>query len=295
MTPAFPIDWKESGDELKQLGWAFPARELRVRTAIDSQKRTAKKPDEDNAGGALFAWEMIHPFDDAKKPVAWRARIDLTEVKDRTKTGQVLARVLARLSFVSKTKARCEVGVVPVDDAETAQIEGEKLILVLQTPALLVDPRFQGVEGVALSGALSAVDMLALYQAAWSEISGGSLELSHHFATQSLSGGNYLYHQFQKKKGSNTPYDPFLLTDAGSVFVFDVKHAENAKQKLEYWLNGGLDLPGWAKNRFGDIWKHNPYLPQNGFGEIAVHAAPFARPDSQSIQLAVPILKKLAS
>jgi hypothetical protein len=290
VAPEFPIDWKERCDVLGQLDWAHPARELRVRTAIDSTSRTAERGDPDGEGGKLFAWEMIHPFADGetKPPIVWRTRIDLAGVTDRLAVAQDLAKVLAQLSFVGKTKMRCAVAVVPITTADSAPEinNGDTLRLVLQTPALLADPRFQELDGVPRSGAISAADMLKLYQSAWSELSGNGLKLIHHFARQFLAGGNYLAHRFQKNK----PYNPWLLTDAGSVFVFKVINSENAKTKLATWLSAGMPLPAWAKQTFGDKWNENPYRPENGFGEIAVHVPEFATPATDSFTLADPIL-----
>jgi len=297
VAPTFPVDWKEHGDALKQLDWASSARELRVRTAIDSVKRTADHGKTGNEG-ALFAWEMVHPFaaDAAKTAITWRTRIDLSKVTNAKATAEALAKVLVWLGFVSKTKAFCEVLVKPVLKAEeTPELKTEEpLFLVLHTSALLADPRFQDVRDVPRHGALTAAEMLTLYRNVWSELSGDSLVLRHHFAQQHLAGGNHLYHYFQSKRKPNLPYDPWLLTDAGSVFVFTVRDAAKAREKLTTWLAGGLALPDWAKKRFGDGWKQNPYRPENGFGEVAVHASPFAQPESRSISLATPILPSMS-
>jgi len=193
---------------------------------------------------------------------------------------------------VSKTKARCRVGVTSIaktEDPPDLQ-DGQTFTLVLKTPALLADPRFPKVKKDSQFGALSAAEMLSFYKAVWSELSGNSLELSHHFARQFLAGGSYLAHRFQKKKNPNGPYDPWLLTDGGSVFVFKVTNAVTAKEKLQEWFATGLPLPDWAKDRLGDDWKHNPYLRQNGFGEVAVHRPDFATPKAPPVILADSIL-----
>ncbi len=295
VAPTFPIDWKEHGDVLEKLGWAFPARELRVRTAIDSEKRTARRQSDENAGGALFAWEMVHPFDEDENRIAWRTRIDLGEVTDKKGVVEALAKVLPYLSFVSKTKARCKVEATACDAPESLPADhdfGKQFALLLRTPALLIDPRFQ--DGAkAKSGALSARETFDLYAAFWKEVSGGALELSHHFASQSVAGGNYLAKRFQGKLGGNKPYDPYLLTDAGSVFVFRVKDPDTARTKVNEWLKSGLPLPGWAKQRFGETWEKNPFIPNNGFGEVSLHQPEFPAPKTQLITLADPILPKM--
>lgn len=278
MAPAFPIDWKDFG-ELAQLGWASPARQLRVRTAIDSEKRTADRGAGEE-GGLLFAMEVVHP---ATEPggtaVVWRGRIDVSAVADPRQTAPQLALVLARLGYLSKTKVRCEVDCTFVTQRTSVGVPGQSLVLTLQTPALLADPRFSGQASHPESGAISAADMTGLYREVWHELSCGSLELRHAFAQQYLAGGEYLARRFQYGKS----YDPWLLTVAGSVFVFEVKDSSAAQAKLESWVRSGLPIPNAVRARFGAAWNENPYRPENGFGEITEHASPFQAPPATSI------------
>ena len=263
-----------------------------MRTAIDSRRRRADQGKAE-AGlepeGKLFAWEMIHPFTRDGKPVVWRSRVDLAGIDepDRAMVAEQLGGLLRVLSFVSKTKAACEVTVTPIDPAPAASPDSDgpglpdpSVAIVLQTPALLCDPRFQDLAGVPKSGALGLDDLHRLYAAVWEsrEFAEGALELSHFFASQSLAGGEYLHHRFRQGR----PYNPWLLTDAGSVFVFSVKDAVKARGLLDTWVHRGLPLPAWAVNAWGGGWRTNPFLPENGFGEIAVHtphpAAPVPEP-----------------
>lgn len=289
VAPAFPVDWKSDSEERGLLGWAAPARELRVRTKIDGEKRTADRGT-DAAAGGLFAVEMVHPrLGDRKTFVVWRTRIDLGGTTDAGASAQALASVLCRLGYVGKTKARCEVNVAPVGAADAVESVASPLVLTLQTPALLADPRFPGTGNGAKSGALAADVMLQEYRAVWDALSGGALRLRHHFARQRLAGGEHLWRRFQGQKA----YDPFLLTEAGSVFVFDVVDGEQAKTQLQSWLAAGLPVPEGLKQRFGDDWRRNPYRPENGFGEVAVHATPFASAAPEEIRpvwVADPIL-----
>jgi len=230
--------------------------------------------------GKLFAWEMVHPFtiDETgnEKPVVWRSRVDLAGVneQDRAEVAQQLAELLSVLSFVSKTKAACDVeveAVLPGDSQILGSLELEAsdstVALVLQTPTLLCDPRFQDVNGIPKSGALGLEELHKLYAAAWLQLSEGALCLKHFFASQSLAGGEYLHRRFRKGK----PYTPWLLTDAGSVFVFEVKNAEGAKTKLSEWIEKGLPLPAWGEGPWQSDWRRNPFVRENGFGEIAIH------------------------
>lgn len=270
--PSFSLDWKDKDwTRFEQsIGVVHPARELRVRTKIDSQKRTADRGSGTATdGGKLFAWETVHPFLADGTPCLWNARIDLTALEDqnrRDKIAELLRTVLANLGFVSKTKALCPASVRKgTPDSHTIN-SAQPLLLDLVTPALLVDPRWQ--KGTA--GHTSSADLLDLYQEAWSKLSGQSLELTHFFARQQLLGGEQAERTFLKHKA----YNPWLLTSAGSVFSFTVKDPDTAQRKLDEWLRQGLGMPDWAtQENIGTTWRTNPYLRENGFGEIAIHAA----------------------
>lgn len=274
LSPAFLLDWKGKDFEKANAacGRHSPSRELRVRTSIDSRKRTVDRGENDE-GGKLFAWELIHPEadDDANTPLVWHGAIDLSAVKnaeERAAVAHQLDSLLADLGFVSKTKAHCPTLVAAAEaEAASSLSTNSPLHLVLQTPALLVDPRFQNLPGLPTHGAVDATAMTALYRQVWHDLSGGNLELTHHFSRQQLAGGPYLAARYQKGKA----YNPWLLTTEGSVFAFKVINAEKAAACLTVWLETGLPLPQWAEDKWGDSWRTNPFLPQNGFGEIAVH------------------------
>jgi hypothetical protein len=276
IAPAFSGDWKPSAWKIANVAHHRhdPERELRVRTAIDYEKRTAKRTTqgpngEEVEGGSLFAWEVIHPSD-GTNDLLWHSKIDLSAIQEPAQQQTILDQlqpILAHLGFLSKTKAsaNCTLTENPATDEPKL---GGTVALVLQTPALLADPRHQ----TQSFGAISAPEMLKHYQAAWNDLSGDSLALTHFFAQQKLAGGGYLSRRFKKRKDSKD-FNPFLLTTEGSVFVFEVKDAAKAKTTLKTWLAQNLPLPEWAKEAHGSTWEHHPYLPQNGFGEIAIHTS----------------------
>lgn len=102
-------DWKVAvWDEVETiLGIVHPARELRVRTAIDSVNRRANKGE--GEGGKLFAWEVVHPWTESGVPLVWRTVIDLKKIPENDCKAVVekLAELFSQLGFVSKTKAIC--------------------------------------------------------------------------------------------------------------------------------------------------------------------------------------------
>jgi CRISPR/Cas system CSM-associated protein Csm3 (group 7 of RAMP superfamily) len=259
LAPEFDIDWKDNSDVRKDFGWDEPRTELRVRTSIDSATRRTREHE-------LFAYEMVLPNEHY-----WVASIEfglIPELERRQVNIQLRSLLSYGIPNIGKTKAKAKVDfandIKPKFSSDTTPIDGKKWIITLQTPALLCDP-------VLLNETSDMTDLYEAYDAAWNDISSGTLKLTErgYFARQSLAG-RYLNMRFQKNK----PYNPFLLTDAGSVFVLEsTGDLTAAKQCIDRWLHYGLDLPNWAKrpDRYGGDWKTNPFLPIDGFGEIAVN------------------------
>lgn len=264
--PEFSIDWKEDSDVKERFGWPHLARELRVRTAINREK--LRHQDE-----ALFAYEMIVPGGHC-----WLAHVDASGVEDAKERSQVLDQLAAVLEpgllGLGKSKIAVKSIIQPAGAVENAHDIGRiddrlgvdgKLVITLQTPALLLDPQ-------PLAKHSDAATLFKGYFEAWRELS-PSLELDHFFARQILSGGRYQHGRFQVGKN----YRPWLLTVAGSVFVFKI-NKEGMESKLKTWLTGGLPLPpsvcmayGLVQDDIDTQWKNCPFIPQNGFGEIAIN------------------------
>lgn len=262
--PSFFLDWKESGDVTGKFGWPDVTKELRVRTALDSSKRKSK--DEQ-----LFAYEMIVPAG-----LVWLADVDLSRVKSgddghknaelrNTVKFQLIDVLLHGLQGFGKTKTTADIAVsAAIPKQQTKPIKDGCYIITLQTAAILCKPD-------DLNEKSGAAEIEKEYRAVWSELSGNTLELDNYFARQSLAGGYYLHKRFQDGKD----YSPWLLTDAGSVFVLKATGQGDAATKIMEWLQQGLPLPNWAKEKYSksgkndeDHWKNCPYIPENGYGEI---------------------------
>ncbi len=245
LAPQFDIDWKTREDIDERFGWPKRERELRVRTAI--QADTLRASDE-----KLFAYELISP-----KGLEWLGSADLSRVPSdaRAEVAQQLGALLEQgLASFGKTKTSAKVSWKdhrPRFESRKAPIKGEWRIS-LTTPALLCE-----ASDITRSTG-SADELFAAYQKRWSALSKGRLTLKRFFARQSLAGGYYLYRRFQ------TPgaYQPWLLTNAGSVFV--LTGAADCEDLIKDWLAKGLDVPGAT-------WKTCPFIPENGYGEIAVN------------------------
>ena len=268
--PAFQIDWKgdDWGRAKRELALVPPARELRVRTQIETGKRRALDQ-------ALFAYRML-----AARARDGKGGIDeyewLTEFGFDSIDGQKQALVKAQLAAllgryglpgVGKLKTRCQASRVAVERPVAAKKHEGVFIVTLQTPALLCDV---AEIGPGLS------DSSEIYANYWQEASQDSFELDRErfYAAQDLAGGGYLWRQFSAER----MYRPYVLTRAGSTFVLKPTGRGNTEERLAIWRRSGLPVARKVREHFGlggdaSDWKHCPYVPENGFGEIAVDPA----------------------
>ena len=261
--PSFSVDWKSGDDVLSAFGWPNLKKDMRVRTAICFETRRAKEEQ-------LFAYETIVP-----DGCQWLGTVDLSHVpaSDRKNVSRCLQTHLAGgLAFLGKTKAEAEVTVgtdygsaIPSDMNCLRQDGRPFWAITLQTSALLCNPQWESD--------LDPVDpgwLLSAYGDSFADLSSKKLKLIRLFAEQELAGG-YLRQRFQKPESE---YYPYLLTKAGSVFVFtcsDGVTEEAAMEIVAGWIRNGLKLPTWAESMYGSSWKECPFLPENGFGEVAVN------------------------
>jgi len=260
--PEFQPDWKDWKTANTDFGWPKARKELRVRTAIDATARRAKT-------GNLFAYEAVLP-----DGLEWYCEVNFHALAGAA-AGRARAQLLDLLKFglrgVGKTKARFDVKLAGPPPPKVGSRPGPQegtYILTLQTPTLLVAP-------TALRGSRDPEDLLGAYRSIFAALSGHTLILENLFARQVLQGGLYLHRRFQDRNH----YRPYALTTAGSVFVLRVAEGQEqrADDVVKQWREGGLPVPGWAvvefarNGRDGAHWSNNPFVPQNGFGEVAVN------------------------
>lgn len=264
--PSFAFDWKTAQSDRAEAaqGWGKTRPHLRVRTAIDPATRASKNEQ-------LFAYECRV----AEAETRWLADIALPDLpaEQRAALWQSLADLIGDgLGPIGKTDAFASASlhdtapeVWPQGDLAKLST-GATLRLQLNTPALL----FAAAEVV--DGA--APDLHRLYADAFSQLSDGALALCHFYASQRMAGGGYLHHRHfrprQAAQGRPPRYLPLVLSEAGSVFVLSVKDADAARACLARWRHAGLPLPARVIDEHGDGWQDHPYLPQNGYGEIAI-------------------------
>jgi hypothetical protein len=274
--PAFAPDWKDAeiGLVRSTFGWPVLPRERRTRTAINPH--TSRAADEQ-----LFSYGLVLP---GKKTdggtiaeFVWEGSIGLEGIPEKVDQDKVREELDTLLQYgfinIGKTRAVGEVQWLenPTPNAvDTTAVATDHVIVTLQTDCLMTDPDLlQGGQPGCLKRA---------YEAFWCEISDGALSLKRYFARQSLSGG------FLSQRSNSITYEPFLLTDRGSVFVLTIVDSAKAngdnkgdKGLLDRWAIQGLPLADWVKRRYAPggepLWKRCPFLPEVGYGEIAINLA----------------------
>ena len=260
----FQVDWKpKEWKAAHQLVEALPEckRHLAVHTAIDRQTGQSGEKQ-------LFSLDCIEPTG-----MAWCMDIDLnaiTPAEQRAKVLGEILKVLARpLVGLGKTKAIATVAVQTksfLDETEIKPIDGTNYFIVcLQTPAVM----FDDAQAQAIPASGDTDKLRECYQAYWDKISKKSLKMLRFFAAQQREGGQFVWHHYLKKKNQN--YRPFWLTKAGSVFVLEAIEGKlnEAQLLLQDWRSLGLPQPDGEPSH--QLWQHNPYIRENGYGEIRIN------------------------
>lgn len=248
-----PIDdWKSDvrADVNARYGIDHPKLDFRMRTQIDPKHRAAME-------ARLFAIEYTrndtHDF---------IAAVDIPDDLDRARIIEALEAVMAGgLAGIGRGGAYCDLAFC--DPASDDVPQGR--VMILKTPALLRVPdpgEFPKLRD--------------LYAAAFDEIglAGTGFRLRTLYADEYLAG-----HAFMQNRRRRPDYLPYLLTKAGSVFVFE--HSDPGARLPEAWFSDGLAIPRSVRlfhdlDGEGDLWKVCPYVPENGYGEVARYVpAPF--------------------
>ncbi|MBN1145606.1 MAG: hypothetical protein JXA78_00010 [Anaerolineales bacterium] len=266
--PAYFIDWKEPED---YWGQANPNEIYITRTEIDDHSRRSMERQ-------LFTYSFLCPEDDENEPVEWVCNVDFSAIENKA-TRQLVKRqfaqaVYSHLDRLGKLEWSANISISDgyADPAiESVDLIHDNIILItLQTDAMMLNP--ESVHQLSLID-----DLSGLYSDFWDEVSSSCLELVDFFAHQTFRGG-YLYHRYlgaaeRTRKPDN--YKPYYLTCAGSVFKLRSIDDVKARQWLTRWLKLGLDLPSWAQSEYSQygraLWQNCPFVPQNGYGEIAVN------------------------
>lgn len=264
--PVFSIDWKDSSDLDQEFGWVPVQKELRIRTGI--HPRTLRSAEKE-----LFSYEQVIP-----KNYSWYAELDLEGITPGSEE-KVFAQLRSLLTHgligLGKTKTPAKVEFIlppqtlqPVKASNAQPLTSNQWIITLQSDTLLGSP-----EG--LNETSGVADLKAMYEKAWQDLSGGSLKLVRYFASQRINGGIWR----RKTMQQGQQYCPWLLTEAGSVFVLEIAASslQDGQDCITKWLEHGVpvkedvctyyNIPPDADQQ----WQVCPFIPQNGYGEIAVN------------------------
>jgi hypothetical protein len=278
--PRFQIDWKESNatkNLRESFGWGTPEIINKTRTAIEEKTRTAKEE-------KLYTFQYLTPYqvlatddpDEEKKQVRWISRIMLPKM-DHTEQQRLLQELNRAISLgwhhMGKRDARFRLVDIgkgasnpPFASRKSTLSQGGLAIVTLQTDTLMFDAK-------ALAEQNSGIDLHAVYEDYWNEIIGSSCNLLRFFARQHMSGG-YLAKKLYPPYSDC--YYPYVLTEAGSVFVLELQ-SPLADEALNRFVENGLPLPPQIIALFPEEkdhykhWKNCPYVPENGYGEIIVN------------------------
>ncbi|MCB1935149.1 MAG: hypothetical protein KDF59_04325 [Nitrosomonas sp.] len=272
--PSFSTDWKpkdwaaaiKEETNLNLPAYLEDSRNLILHTAIDPKTGASKDHD-------LFSIEAVNPEDHQ-----WLANITLPDEEITAQEKKSLLLELKRifsmeLHWLGKTEASAKVGMTkpfttPYEHPLTK--DSMQVTITLLSAACLLPI---GIEVPPTNG---GNDLLKAYQESWNELSKDSLKLIRFYADQQLIGGNYLH----KRYGNGKPYNPRILTKAGGVFVFDINDFNKAKTFVEKWQKYGLP----QLNGFSENWHENPYIAENGYGEIAVNLQIAPEPNGKTWQ-----------
>lgn len=261
---AFQTDWKSEAFAKAgaNRGWGDTTTHLRVRTAMDGGKAS---------DGKLFAYECK-----LANRSHWLTTLDFGDSTDQTvlteRWATIANLVEAGLGPIGKTDAFAKVTLLPALRAKWAQrdaqqlSEGDPVRVMLCSPALLL------ATPDLTASRITPEPLLKLYAKAFAT-SLPALTLNHFFAEQELAGGDYLWERFMHRHPAarERGYQPLILTKAGSVFVFRVNDVQAAQTVLTQWEAHGLSLSEDVVKAHGADWQTNPFIPQNGFGEVIVN------------------------
>ncbi|MCI5132265.1 MAG: hypothetical protein D3904_12280, partial [Candidatus Electrothrix sp. EH2] len=177
-----------------------------------------------------------------------------------------------RITFAETAETAIESAVAA---STPAPINDDQWIITLQTDTLLGSPE-------KLNERSGSEDLRVMYEQAWAELSkegeDTTLILERYFARQKLFGGRYR-HEMAKRQRTDAEYRPWLLTEAGTCFVLRAVQGKEAtaQEKITDWLAHGLPLSSSVCRYYGieedeeQQWRQTPFLPRNGYGEIAVN------------------------
>ncbi len=252
--PTFSVDWKERVWKSADAGLSLPARPGRsvsIHTAIKASSGAS-------ADHQLFSIEAVNPENHC-----WLANLILPELEPQEQQQLLneLQQFFAQgLHWLGKTGASAQVSIESYFDkpeSSTKFLPGETLTITLVSHARLLKT---GEVSLATN---SGSTLYESYKNNWLELTDNSLRLIDFYAAQDFFGGDYWHKRYNRLR----PYNPELFTRPGSVFVFVIDDPDKARKKIISWEKYGLP----QLIDYSNHWQENPWIRENGYGEIAVN------------------------
>ncbi|WP_287372222.1 RAMP superfamily CRISPR-associated protein [Prosthecochloris sp.] len=273
--PSFQVNWKSFEEAYRLFGWTLPEIINKTRTAIHEKSKRAQNE-------SLFTFQYLTPFQPGKtgsatcrKKIKWIADMRLPDCEPQVQ-GKLAEEFFNAIQqgwmSLGKRDARFNFSIYEpeikafhehFEELSTETCDGQAIV-VLQTDTLMFDGK------TLAENATHFPDLHAVYKQFWDEVTDGSCEMIRFFARQKYAGGYQAKNNFQLHEH----YYPFVLTEAGSVFVLDIDEPEKAGRILQNFRQNGLPLPsGITKLILPDKeqWQQCPFVPENGYGEIRIN------------------------
>lgn len=260
----FPGDWKD--------GWYEHANRLLNRPtddgpASDARTHTKIKGDTGIAEESQLFTTISRVHQSApERPWTFRLNVDLGGINDVEIKAQA-RRLLAfleqwGLDGIGKTGAHAHFApqkMTGLPSPRTMHGTRNRYAVTVETEALMVDAlaMIDETTGRWRNGGESA----SAYKAYWAWALPGCIVHSH-FAAETYRGG-HIARRRRSFGGAN--YHPLLLTQPGSVFLIETDTPNDLERLMR------LGLPAAPQTGAAQLtWRNCRYLPQNGFGQIAV-------------------------
>lgn len=242
--PVYQIDWKNMSAIKPYFGWGTCQTVNTTRTAIEDATRTAEEE-------KLYTFQYISPDAPDRRKNRWIATLrlpvppDMSEIEANLLHHEFQKALQAGWRYLGKRDARFRLSIFPGDfgyhiASPFGPLVNNMAIVVLQTDVLLFDCR-------SAAGQRDP-DPARLYREYWQAATDDTCQLVTYFARQKMEGG-YLVRRYEPP---DKPYYPYILTEAGSVFVLRTQACSNrylVRLSAKVKLNSGM--PGCLIK-----WKH---------------------------------------
>lgn len=183
----------------------------------------------------------------------WRFSVDGSRIADQALAAQLVSAFSEDLDGIGRTAATASFRAISAANQVTVP-DGPIVDILLLSPAVLFDP----VEGEQVT----QKSLAALYDSYFETMLGA--KLVNYFARPVFAG----QYPAIRRRPYGKAYYPFMQTKAGAVFRVSLPD-DKARQALGEALQFGMPVPELGGRAV--TWQTCPFMPENGYGEIALH------------------------